>query len=163
MDPRKRRWWFARAIPRWQGDDLGGWNAIPAIVWRSSRIIPKRTLTGISSIMDILPTCAAWAGASLPEDRTIDGHDLTDYIEGRSQNSPRSEYFFYLRTGLLGVRQGKWKLHLLREKDPEWLSPFRPSQHVEPEDAGAIKGRFCSTSMRTMLKSSIVPAIILIL
>ena len=111
---------------------------VPGIVWSAQKRFPPRTLTGMTGLLDVLPTVAAWAGARVPDDRTIDGIDLGRYLDDTIPVSPRNDYRFYLWTSLFAVRQGNWKLHLPRPADPPWLAPLRPSQHLAPEDAGAL-------------------------
>ena len=115
-----------------------GGMRVPGIVWSAQKRFPPRTLTGMTGLLDVLPTVAAWAGARVPDDRTIDGIDLGRYLDDTIPVSPRNDYRFYLWTSLFAVRQGNWKLHLPRPADPPWLAPLRPSQHVAPEDAGAL-------------------------
>ena len=64
--------------------------------------------------MDLLPTFANLAGAELPTDRIIDGHDITDLLSGRpGADSPTSQFLYYTSNGdLAGIRRGPWKLLL---------------------------------------------------
>ena len=61
-----------------------------------------------------MPTLTRLAGASEPDDRIIDGHDIRSLIKG--EEGARSEkdetgYFYYGRGSRLeAVRLGKWKL-----------------------------------------------------
>lgn len=69
------------------------------------------------STMDLLPTFAKLAGATLPK-WEIDGRDATDFLLGIRNTSPREDYFFYSGCLLTGVRSGKWKLVLPRPANP---------------------------------------------
>ncbi len=64
--------------------------------------------------MDLLPTIAAMTGASPPEDREIDGHDITPLLTGTGDEpSPTDAFLYYTAQGdLAGIRRGKWKLLL---------------------------------------------------
>ncbi len=63
--------------------------------------------------IDILPTFAKLAGAKAPDDRVIDGHDISDLMLGKpNAKSPHEAYYYYFRDQLQAVRSGKWKLHL---------------------------------------------------
>lgn len=115
-----------------------GGMRVPGIVWSAQGRFPPRSLTGMTGLIDVLPTIARWAGAKVPGDRTIDGIDLDPYLAGAVPASPRGNYRFYLWTSLFAVRHGDWKLHLPRPADPPWLAPLRPSQHIAPEDAAAL-------------------------
>lgn len=116
-----------------------GGMRVPGIVWAPGRVPAGRTLTGMCALQDLFPTVAAIANAEMPGDRTIDGHDLSSWWAGDRDRSPRDRHYFYLWTHLQAVREGRWKLHLPRPFDPEWLRPIRPSQHVSAADAGPLE------------------------
>jgi arylsulfatase A-like enzyme len=60
--------------------------------------------------MDLLPTFAAIAGGKTPDDRIIDGHDITPLLKGDpNAKSPWKHYFYYFGNELHAVRSGKWK------------------------------------------------------
>jgi arylsulfatase A len=63
--------------------------------------------------IDILPTLAGLAGASLPQDRIIDGRDMWPLLAGQPDTrAPHEVLYFYWGTELHAIRSGKWKLHL---------------------------------------------------
>jgi arylsulfatase A len=65
--------------------------------------------------MDLHPTFAKLAGASMPTDRIIDGKDIWPLMSGQSGAKTLHEAFFYYKgTGLQAVRSGDWKLILPR-------------------------------------------------
>ncbi len=67
------------------------------------------------SSVDVLPTAAAAAGISLPEDRARDGVDLLPFLSGREAAKPRDT--LYWRMGRWGaLRHGDWKLVLQRPR-----------------------------------------------
>ncbi|TDC54608.1 hypothetical protein E1212_02365 [Jiangella ureilytica] len=69
-------------------------------------------------LFDLLPTLAGMAGAAVPQDRPIDGVDVSAVLAGGSQPQPRPLFFFHWWT-LNAVRYGRWKLHLDRfPRDP---------------------------------------------
>ena len=84
--------------------------------------IPGGTVSSeIASTMDMLPTLAYLAGAIAPQDRVIDGHNISQLIHGvEGATSPTEAFFYYQRTQLQAVRSGKWKLHLPRKADDLW-------------------------------------------
>jgi arylsulfatase A-like enzyme len=61
------------------------------------------------SSLDILPTVAAAAGATLPKNRTIDGVDLIGYLTG-SNKTPPHEFLFWRWGETYAIRNGDWKL-----------------------------------------------------
>jgi len=104
-------------------------------VMRAPGKIPAGTVCGeIASTMDMLPTLAALAGAEVPNDRVIDGHDIRDLIRGiEGAKSPTKAFYYYQRTHLQAVRAGKWKLHVPRPADRKW------AVYSKAEDAIAIE------------------------
>jgi uncharacterized sulfatase len=68
--------------------------------------------------IDVMPTLAAAAGASLPADRPIDGGSLLPLATGASRE-PVHEALFWHSAGYAAVRRGNWKLQ--RSEAP----PFR--------------------------------------
>ncbi|NND97755.1 MAG: sulfatase [Pirellulaceae bacterium] len=108
---------------------------VPTILWGPGRVPPGSVCNNIASTLDILPTFAALAGAELPSDRVIDGEDIRHLFHGQfEQANPDKAYYYYLRVHLQAVRQGQWKLHLPREKEPIGAAPFRKNVHIAPAD-----------------------------
>lgn len=82
-----------------------------------------------------MPTFAALAGADVPQDRVIDGEDITHLFHGDfAAANPDKAFFYYLRVHLQAVRQGRWKLHLPREQEPIGAAPFSRNTHIAPID-----------------------------
>ncbi|RMF38632.1 MAG: N-acetylgalactosamine-6-sulfatase [Planctomycetota bacterium] len=108
---------------------------VPAILWGPGRVPAATVCDQIATTMDILPTFAALAGADVPSDRVIDGEDIRHLFHGQfDQANPDKTFFYYLRVHLQAVRQGKWKLHLPREKEPIGAAPFSRNAHIAPSD-----------------------------
>lgn len=73
---------------------------------------------------DMYATAAAAAGADLPEDRVMDGVDLTPYVTGIDTSRPPHEYLFFRSGAAQAVRDGRWKLVVSAPKSmprKEWL------------------------------------------
>ena len=65
--------------------------------------------------IDILPTFAEMAGASVPVDRLIDGKDISALLlSEQPRPTPHLAYYYYFMTHLNAVRSGRWKLHVAR-------------------------------------------------
>jgi arylsulfatase A len=63
--------------------------------------------------IDMLPTLAALAGATVPSERPIDGRSLWPVMSGeRGATAPHEVLYFYEGAELNAVRSGNWKLHL---------------------------------------------------
>ena len=108
---------------------------VPAILWGPGRVPAGTTCDSIASTLDILPTFAALAGAEMPSDRVIDGEDIRHLFHGDfAKADSEKAYFYYLRIHLQAVRQGRWKLHLPRDKEPVGAAPFSRNTHIAPVD-----------------------------
>jgi arylsulfatase A len=65
----------------------------------------------------VLPTLAALIGKPLPEERQIDGFDVSGVWRGATDQSPRDEFLYYSSHGEIeGIRQGDWKLLVKRPR-----------------------------------------------
>ncbi len=108
---------------------------VPAIVWAPGKVPAGTVCDLVATTMDVMPTFAALAGAEMPSDRVIDGEDIRHLFHGEfDKANPDKAYFYYLRVHLQAVRQGKWKLHLSREKEPIGAAPFGRNTHIAPKD-----------------------------
>jgi arylsulfatase A-like enzyme len=75
-------------------------------------VIPAGTVCNkIAASIDLLPTLAEIAGASLPE-RRIDGVSILPLLRNRRSADPRKSILLYYGQTLTGVREGRWKLQL---------------------------------------------------
>jgi arylsulfatase A-like enzyme len=94
---------------------------VPCIMWAPGKIPAGSVCSEIASTMDMLPTIAKLAGGQIPQDRVIDGHNISKLIHGvKGTTSPTDAFFYYQRTQLQAVRSGPWKLHLPRTTDEKW-------------------------------------------
>lgn len=98
----------------------GGFR-IPAIIrWKGK--YPVGVSNTLLTSMDLFPTILSLANANLPEDRIIDGKDISSILQEGEGNSPHEYVYYYNGANLQAVRKGKWKLHLPRTLDdqPFW-------------------------------------------
>ena len=94
-----------------KGSTYEGGVRVPTVAFWPGTIPAGSTYSDTASTMDILPTFAALAGASVRSDR-IDGHDISPILRGgTSAPSPYDAFYFYRGYELRAVRSGKWKLH----------------------------------------------------
>jgi arylsulfatase A-like enzyme len=68
--------------------------------------------------LDLLPSFAALAGATVPGDRPIDGMDIGALLLGDRVDSPHDAICYYRGDDLEAVRSGRWKLHVARGGAP---------------------------------------------
>jgi arylsulfatase A len=85
--------------------------------------------------IDILPTIAKLAGATVSTDRPIDGQDISPLLFAQpAAHSPHEALYFYWDGHLQAVRSGRWKLHfphVYRSLEGSGGSGGQPSQYTE--------------------------------
>ncbi|XP_017281763.1 steryl-sulfatase [Kryptolebias marmoratus] len=101
------------------GEVHGGWNGIykagkstnweggirvPGIVSWPGKILSGRAIDEPTSNMDLFPTVVHLSGASVPQDRVIDGQDLMDLLQGTVKRSSHEFLFHYCNSYLNAVR-----------------------------------------------------------
>ena len=118
-----------------RGDKTTIWEGgvrVPCIVHAPGKVPAGVTSSAFSSTMDLMPTLAKLAGAEVPGNRIIDGHDLSEVWHGvEGATSPRTTFYYYQQTRLQAVRSGKWKLHL--------PGPRLWPQYAKEEDMGPVE------------------------
>ncbi|MCP4195813.1 MAG: arylsulfatase, partial [Proteobacteria bacterium] len=115
---------------------------VPAFVRWPGKFPKGVTLNGIVAHEDWLPTFAAAAGApkiaqELREGvelnkrkyrNYIDGHNMIDYLSGKSKESPRKEFIYVNDDGqIVAMRLGDWKAVFLENRAKTfqvWREPF---------------------------------------
>jgi arylsulfatase A len=85
-----------------------GGPRVPAIIRWPAKTKAGQVNPGLVGMPDIYRTMLSLGGAKLPEQK-LDGHDLTAFLSGETDVSPRSEYYYFNGT-LEAVRSGDWKL-----------------------------------------------------
>lgn len=118
-----------------RGSKTSAWEGglrVPGIMRAPGRIPEGVVCDEVVSTLDLLPTLAALGGGSVPNDRIIDGHDISALIHGQEARGPTKAFYYYQRTTLRAVRAGKWKLHLVNKADKEWgLTHVRKIDHFD--------------------------------
>lgn len=85
---------------------------VPALFRWPGRIPAGHSSDEVATTMDLLPTVAALAGASLSTARTIDGRDIWPLLAGvPDARSPHEALWLYWGNELHAIRAGRWKLH----------------------------------------------------
>jgi arylsulfatase A-like enzyme len=112
-----------------KGTTFEGGVRVPALFLWPGTVAPG-VVHEMGAFFDLLPTFARLAGASLPQERILDGGDLTPVLTGTG-SSPRHEYFYYRGSTLQAVRSGPYKAHFVtrveghdqtpKPLDPPWL------------------------------------------
>ena len=125
-----------------------GGSRVPCIIWAPGRVPAGSTCSEITRTLDFLPTMARLAGAQTPDDRILDGQDITALIHGvEGVESPSNSFLYYTQTQLHAVRRGVWKLHLpstinahpkwdIWAKDSDLVDHTKPLLYNLKEDIG---------------------------
>jgi len=107
--------------PQGRNLPMGGWGyttaeggqRVPLIARWPDKIPAGTVCAELTSTIDLLPTFAKLAGASLPMDRIIDGKNIWPLLAGEPHAaSPHDAFYYYYLDQLQCVRSGQWKLHL---------------------------------------------------
>ncbi len=98
-----------------KGTTWEGGQRVPCIFRWPGRIPAGSVENGIVSSLDFYPTFAHLGHADLPADRITDGLDLLPMLTERAP-SPRTSFYYYMRNSLEAVREGKWKLHVQKDR-----------------------------------------------
>ena len=61
--------------------------------------------------MDLFPTFARIAGGKVPDDRVIDGIDMSDFFLGKQEKSGREGVIVYMGNDIYGVKWRNWKIN----------------------------------------------------
>ncbi|WPJ97012.1 sulfatase [Coraliomargarita algicola] len=101
---------------------MEGGHRVPGIFRWPGRIPAGTVSDTMVGSMDFFPLFCELAGVALPTDRVIDGRNIADILTGHSTESPHAYFYYYNGRNLQCIRQGKWKLHLPRERSdmPFW-------------------------------------------
>ncbi len=118
--PEFRRPWRGTAGP-WTGTyhtAMEGGLRVPLIVRWPGHVAPGVVSDDIVHVTDLYSTLAAAAGATLPNDRPIDGVNQLLWWTGKVEHSAREAFVFYIKTELRAVKWRHWKMHLVFESEP---------------------------------------------
>ncbi len=95
-----------------KGTTFEGGMRVPTFVeW--PRLAASGTVSEMGSTLDLFRTFATLAGVDGAAG--VDGHDLSEFLLGHAEKSPRNELAYYRRGRLFAYRVGRWKLHLATE------------------------------------------------
>jgi arylsulfatase A-like enzyme len=115
---------------------------VPSFARWSGRFAAGKTLNGIVSHQDWLPTLLAAAGVPDVKDRLlqghqagdrtykvhIDGHNMLAYLQGETDECPRNAFFYVNDDGaLVALRVGDWKVVFAEQRAKTmqlWAEPF---------------------------------------
>ena len=125
---RRERGGSAGLLREGKGSTWEGGMRVPAVFWWPGKIRP-RVVPDIGSTMDLYTTCMKLAGAELPDDRIVDGLDLSNALF-HGWPSPRDHMIFYRGVQIHAVRRGPFKAHFLTR--PAYGEGSRQAQKHDP-------------------------------
>lgn len=119
----------------WQGSS-GPWRGyyfthmegslrVPFIVRWPGHVAAGRISNEIVHEVDTFATFAAVAGASVPQDRPIDGVDQTEFLFGNSDKSRREGFPVFVADRLEAVKWRNWKIAFYDEERDWWTVPAK--------------------------------------
>jgi len=103
----------------WRGTYFTGYEGslrTPFIIRWPGKIEAGRISNEIVHITDLYTTLAKIGGASIPQDRIVDGVDQRDFFFGKTDKSAREGFPVYNGSKLFGYKWRNWKLHLLTQE-----------------------------------------------
>jgi arylsulfatase A-like enzyme len=104
----------------WKLTHFEGGTHVPFMARWPARIAPGSTYTAPVHHVDLFHTIAAAAGASIPDDRKLDGVDLLPFLSGAAEGVPHDTLFW--REGYhQSVQHRGWKLIRSDIPDKRWL------------------------------------------
>ena len=98
-----------------KGTTFEGGQRVPTIFWGPGNVDPG-LVNEMGSTLDVINTIASLSGADLPDDRKLDGYDLSLVLREQAP-SPRTEFYYWAFSELHAVRSGAWKLHI-QQREP---------------------------------------------
>lgn len=114
--PFKHHGGSAGALRDGKGSTFEGGQRVPCLI-RGPGVPAGTVCDELTGTIDMLPTLAAITESKLPNDRKIDGLDVSGLWWGKAAESPRDEFLYYSSHGVLeGIRQGPWKLLMKRPR-----------------------------------------------
>lgn len=102
---------------------LEGGIRAPFIARWPKHIPAGRRSNEIVHLVDIFPTLANIADAAIPNDRPIDGLDMTAFFTGKSKQSGREFFPIYVGNDLYAMKWRDWKVHFIWQ-----ASKYSPKQ-----------------------------------
>jgi arylsulfatase len=103
----------------WRGTLFTGFEGalrVPFVIRWPGKIAAGASSDEIVHAMDLFPTLAKIAGGKVPDDRIIDGIDMSDFLLGKTRKTGRDGFVVYMGNDVFGVKWRNWKLHF-KEQD----------------------------------------------
>ncbi len=98
----------------WRGTLFTGFEGslrVPFAIRWPGRIPAGRSSDEIVHEMDLFPTLAKIAGGKVPDDRVVDGIEMSDFVLGKTEESGREGVIVYMGNDVYGVKWRNWKMN----------------------------------------------------
>jgi len=105
----------------WKITLFEGGIRVPMFVKWPAQISPGTIVETPVTHIDVMPTLAAAAGASLPDDRVIDGQNILPAATGTGSITRANDAIFWQSGFYHVVRAGDWKLQVDGRQGKTWL------------------------------------------
>jgi arylsulfatase A-like enzyme len=112
------RAWDGWAGP-WKGQYFTAWEGgirVPFMIRWPGKVPAGRVSDEIVHAIDLFPTLANFAGASVPRDRPIDGADQSGFFLGKSDKSAREGILVWCADRLQAVKWKNFKVHFYQQE-----------------------------------------------
>lgn len=105
-----------------KGDTHDGAYRVPFVAYLEGLTPPGAVSGAMAMQIDLMPTLARLAGADMPDDRPIDGRDITSLLQG-GHESPHEVLVFFDNDKIAAIRTQRWRL-VLHTFYRNWLVPL---------------------------------------
>jgi arylsulfatase A len=106
-----------------KGTTYEGGMRVPGIIQWKGKIKAGSVSNELITQMDLLPTIASLANATLPHDRIYDGKDVNNLLLNPDEKIDDKVFFYRWMDELHGVRSGNWKLTVKVPRKPIFDKP----------------------------------------
>jgi arylsulfatase len=103
----------------WRGTLFTGFEGalrVPFVIKWPKKIKAGSASDEIVHAMDLFPTIASFTGGNVPQDRVIDGIDMSEFFTNKTDKSGREGFIVYMGNDIFGVKWKNWKLHFSEQE-----------------------------------------------
>jgi arylsulfatase len=103
----------------WRGTLFTGFEGalrVPFVIRWPGKIKAGTSSDEIVHALDLFPTLAKIVGGTVPDDRVIDGIEMSDFFLGKTEKSGREGFIVYMGNDIFAIKWRNWKLHF-KEQD----------------------------------------------